>query len=1817
MFSYHSLPGFFKQGITEKGEDESKEFLDLAVASSLPIDFPITPQELIELHRVYEPYTFKRVPSRGFQTPRDHLIPSIGMDIAELVLNKFTNDCTLSIGTRFNRISEFQHNCYDLDGRDEARIRKHLNRQFDKELHEFMLTGKHSRACPNGVQNCAFQATNFIMNNVYDVSLKQICIAFGKHNFSIGYAAMILPDALVYNITDHESDFGYTIRKRENGKVEMSFGTGALSYIHDYKEWREWCISTGYKHNGVSIQVERVNTIGPMTILQITRTLRPNKAIATYYPRTRQMKIFDYSKHSFWLGLKARLPFCNASKIREYLEENAPSFMVPQVLYDSIVKQGMVRPDENFTRQNLALHLKATTSRIVINSEVLQGGVYLTAGQFSALLISAYIDSAVMRQEQTRTIGNIITILRGESTFDRYCTAFISGCKGVLPVAKNLASNAAESLAYGLQVKEVLETGRFKSGSRKRPEFIPRVRHEDWFAYTEDGRCVNETKAYLRAGNKAYSKQYNEHLEMLDDEQANFRVQNGHAQPLLNPERYCDHAVGYKQSIPYCKEHYETKQFLKIYHRYETDPNTDDNVTTHHKLAKFLDSVLPMSSIIKTLGLGVVSKWHKKRVALLCAGPGGDLVQGIGAVNITPYSPDQTSVKAGVCAKRVYEGLNICCPDCVSTIAESILYCDLGAGISQEELLSTQYTALLNLLSTGKSFGLKLQSFMKSVCMGEPLAYLILDLARKHSLYFYNVGNANELFVQNIVPTRPIRTLRYLPDFLDLRMCIKKLPKPVVHQKTPPFDIDEEGLPDLWAEPPGVAPLLTQNHVGKKKLKSKGRIYDISIDGLPNLWEEPDAIKPGMVSDFTSAMCATRNDECMYAAVSCATTASVIKTDDVPDQAIIRSDCKYDEDLIRKAIGEGLHVIRRKINFCQGCELANMIHYRTFAIAGEDIVPGTRKKIPEIAFKKVALSLSLPEQTEILSMLKKELKSSSGSDYDDVNRRAEQQIATLQPRGNIELHGVVGCPGSGKTRFAMANIPQDCVVITPYKRLTEEYRQYGFKSRTFISGLDRQYDCVLLDEVYAFSPGVMLAYLLKSKVVYAIGDPRQMSNVDEKKIYKGNTVSKIIPWGNLPQLTVSYTLPIDSTYLLNKYYGYDISTLSTKLFSHKAKDWRLFNGEYNCFTTAHERNNIRAKTVAKIQGTRAKEIQLLLEPHAKALIQECPGQFVVAISRHTEQLSFSAADYGSRILQDRPSLAHTCEPKGLESFYFKGAQYDFNEVSFRERQAFEKGLGYEVKLKREAGHAVVPEVVPAMQTVTQQCLTDASIPTNMKVKDRLDILFPEPDAPISIERGYSLDHVQQILSRIAPTLNQHECYYGVTTNEFETEGQLQINNIEALAFDRGMYCSRLPVPLYGRPTMITSASQSLHTILKRYVKANYRKNLKQVHAEKLAADMFDTFMTKVVSRIELITEEDISMGFAEFVNKMVTRARALPLSVLDADESRLYTEIEGFLKQQNKADLNIEAWIRYENGSFKAGQGIAAQCKNVNILAAAYIRAFEKKLKQCLQQGVYLVNGMSDRELALVVQQNYRQDTECIGIDIKEFDTVHDKSTEFFMWKVYGAFGVPKFVYRLIGSLNFDWILSYVMRDSDFPITMKAMVHDKMQSGRPDTLIKNSVVALVLVLKSIAGSITSIYSKGDDVNVQGRNLRLIYDEPCLKIDRQQPPSFVGYIIADKLTLDIPRLCVKLLNRNYASEASISDYIVAVKDWLKVIRGDEGKVHAAEINAKRYGISADECAYLLGFMFEFADGKILSKETMNQLVKVRLDKFVLSRSETSV
>ncbi|APG77553.1 hypothetical protein [Beihai sea slater virus 4] len=138
-----------------------------------------------------------------------------------------------------------------------------------------------------------------------------------------------------------------------------------------------------------------------------------------------------------------------------------------------------------------------------------------------------------------------------------------------------------------------------------------------------------------------------------------------------------------------------------------------------------------------------------------------------------------------------------------------------------------------------------------------------------------------------------------------------------------------------------------------------------------------------------------------------------------------------------------------------------------------------------------------------------------------------------------------------------------------------------------------------------------------------------------------------------------------------------------------------------------------------------------------------------------------------------------------------------------------------------------------------------------------------------------------------------------------------------------------------------------------------------------------------------------------------------------------------------------------------------------------------------------------------------------------------------------------------------------------------------------------------------------IMAKGDDLYIHAKKIIQKHFDKNFKISRPIVPSFVGFIIYDKLYLDIPKLTVRVLNRNYADNKSISDYIIAVKDWLSVIKSQEHLTVCSILNAKRYGLSVAECEYLLGFLFAFSRGRIINTTNSKILVRERKQPFVLN------
>jgi hypothetical protein len=274
--------------------------------------------------------------------------------------------------------------------------------------------------------------------------------------------------------------------------------------------------------------------------------------------------------------------------------------------------------------------------------------------------------------------------------------------------------------------------------------------------------------------------------------------------------------------------------------------------------------------------------------------------------------------------------------------------------------------------------------------------------------------------------------------------------------------------------------------------------------------------------------------------------------------------------------------------------------------------------------------------------LRIELDTCTEDNFKEMHKTAAKNLQQRSLPFEGTVKGYLGVAGSGKTTNILKHINKKAVVVTPFKRLSREYKAKGFKAYTcftFMAAPVKQYDQILLDEVFKMDVSVLRYAASLTSDLWIVGDPMQGGPGAEKK--PPAVPSEII--GRLPRLATSYSVPADVAAYLSGTRGYNIRTASKVVHS---VNWTSKeppkDQEVVCFTTRSENANPKWTTAAKVQGTRVKHLNLHIENSATHLIHGAPELLLVALTRAT----VSTTIYCSREMIEGiywPRFKHICQ----------------------------------------------------------------------------------------------------------------------------------------------------------------------------------------------------------------------------------------------------------------------------------------------------------------------------------------------------------------------------------------------------------------------------------------------------------------------------------------------------------------------------------------------------------------------------------------------
>jgi hypothetical protein len=378
-------------------------------------------------------------------------------------------------------------------------------------------------------------------------------------------------------------------------------------------------------------------------------------------------------------------------------------------------------------------------------------------------------------------------------------------------------------------------------------------------------------------------------------------------------------------------------------------------------------------------------------------------------------------------------------------------------------------------------------------------------------------------------------------------------------------------------------------------------------------------------------------------------------------------------------------------------------------------------------------------------------------------------------------------------------------------------------------------------------------------------------------------------------------------------------------------------------------------------------------------------------------------------------------------------------------------------------------------------------------------------------------------------------------------------------------------------------SMLVRSALERLTKST--KNMAPPVAEKMGKQLFEGVEAEFDWKIP---ENAHHQMFLEALEKMQMRGHNIASVIGGVDwRDRYVNLVKMFLKDQQKPMLGDDPLEKD-----KAGQGISAWQKDLNLLMAPWTRLLEQVMTKQSLGRVKVMSGMSDLEVMAVLESESTPGERYIDNDWSQFDSCQNNLGRVILRKALQKVGCP------------DVLLSCFMdqlekRKVCFP-ALSLTVQDKKDSGAPHTLIDNCLFNLAICL-DIMEEFNYLYIKGDDSAARGPFVRFnkekmdYYIQNCgYKFKPAATGSFVSFLLTEKgVAYDLPRLAAKVTSRCYTNQEDYEKYQIAVAGTLKPLNVDSA-THMCRLNSVfYYGTTRGEADFdvLLSFLLRFSRGEI--------------------------
>lgn len=718
------------------------------------------------------------------------------------------------------------------------------------------------------------------------------------------------------------------------------------------------------------------------------------------------------------------------------------------------------------------------------------------------------------------------------------------------------------------------------------------------------------------------------------------------------------------------------------------------------------------------------------------------------------------------------------------------------------------------------------------------------------------------------------------------------------------------------------------------------------------------------------------------------------------------------------------------------------------------------------------------------------------------------------------MFALTGVPGGAKTSTIIHEIiPVTIVngpvlVLCPTRALADKYNEFIKKPsmaltiHTGLRELKKHWELVIIEEAFTL-PIAYVNYVASKAQTLLVGDPKQIQHVDFSGLWRGTTMlEKLLPAIPRHHINCTRRCPQDIAALpiiRAAYPGITSASSKTSSIQYVNDSFTHDTAINVCFTQLQKSqiqafSHRNAFTVHECQGQTFESVILHFSGTyaEEELVRKSPNHLIVGLTRHTNQLFIRDSSNGvlSTFINDRVPLSTNADCSDIDLNALDTAPLPKSVVM---EETAPSNAPYSF-CKSEVGTAslILDKYYPATAPKEQISVTSTDLPVGGDAKGVIRL------AALGDEESYES--------------KPHKVY-------------------------------RFKAP---QRVMVTKGHQShllLRTNLERLTHST--KNLQDNICQPLADELF----AKVESHFNWnLPNNAHHQCFLEAIEKMAERGHDITkLKEINGWTDQSANLVKSFLKAQQKPMLGKDPLE-----ADKAGQGISAWDKTLNLIMAPWTRLLEQVLVNQSLGTVRILSQMSDTQVMAILESDRVEGERYIDNDWTKFDSNQNNLTREILRRALLRIGTPPVI--------LDYFLNQLKKRRICAAQSSLVVNDKKDSGAPHTLIDNCLFNLAICL-DVMQYFDKLYIKGDDSLARGPNVSFNldrlnhYNKKCgfqFKPNSSAVGQFVSFLVSPRgVALDLARITAKVTSRAYTNKEDYDNYAKALAGTLKPINVDTG------------------------------------------------------------